>query len=62
MVRQAWRERSVTLGKRVSVRADDRETVGVAEDVDPQGALLVRDDGGTVHRFLAGDVTLLRPR
>jgi len=62
VVREAWRERSVTLGKRVSVLADDREVVGVAEDIDPQGALLVRDGDGEVHRFLAGDVTLLRSR
>jgi len=62
VVRRAWRERSVTLGRRVSVRADDREVVGVAEDVDAQGALLVQDDEGAVHRFLAADVALLRPR
>lgn len=60
-VRDAWRERSVTLGREVSVRADGREVVGIAEDLDATGALLVRSPSG-VERILAGDVTLLRPR
>jgi BirA family biotin operon repressor/biotin-[acetyl-CoA-carboxylase] ligase len=60
-IRAAWRERSVTLGREVSVRTDAREVVGTAIDLDEDGALLVRDAAG-VQRILAGDVTLLRPR
>jgi BirA family transcriptional regulator, biotin operon repressor / biotin---[acetyl-CoA-carboxylase] ligase len=60
-VRDGWRARSVTLGREVVVRADDREIVGTAEDIDDQGALLVRDAQG-LQRILAGDVALLRPR
>ncbi len=61
VVRDGWRARSVTLGRAVVVRADDREIVGTAEDIDDQGALLVRDAQG-LQRILAGDVALLRPR
>jgi BirA family biotin operon repressor/biotin-[acetyl-CoA-carboxylase] ligase len=60
-VREAWRERSVTLGREVTVRVDGRELAGVAEDVDETGALLVRTRAG-VERILSGDVTLLRAR
>jgi len=60
-IRAAWRERSVTLGREVSVQADGREVAGIAIDLDEDGALLVRDRSG-VQRILAGDVTLLRPR
>jgi BirA family biotin operon repressor/biotin-[acetyl-CoA-carboxylase] ligase len=60
-VRAAWRERSVTLGREVLVRMDGRELRGVAEDIDEQGALVVRGPGGP-ERVLAGDVVLLRPR
>jgi BirA family transcriptional regulator, biotin operon repressor / biotin---[acetyl-CoA-carboxylase] ligase len=60
-IRDAWRARSVTLGREVLVRADGREIVGTAEDIDEQGALLVRD-AGRQHRILAGDVQLLRAR
>jgi BirA family biotin operon repressor/biotin-[acetyl-CoA-carboxylase] ligase len=60
-IRDAWRARNVTLGRRVAVRADGREIVGTAEDIDEQGALLVRTPE-RVERILAGDVQLLRPR
>ncbi len=60
-VRDAWRERSVTLGREVIVEADGREIAGTAEDIDESGALLVRSRAG-VERILSGDVTLLRAR
>jgi BirA family transcriptional regulator, biotin operon repressor / biotin---[acetyl-CoA-carboxylase] ligase len=60
-IRDAWRERSVTLGREVAVRADGREISGRAEDIDDQGALLVRTPE-RVERILSGDVHLLRSR
>lgn len=57
-VREAWRERSVTLGREVRVESDGAEVAGVAEDVDASGALLVRTAGGVV-RVVSGDVRLL---
>jgi BirA family biotin operon repressor/biotin-[acetyl-CoA-carboxylase] ligase len=61
VVREAWRERSMTLGREVTVRTDGREIVGTAEDIDDAGALLVRGPAG-LERILAGDVALLRRR
>ncbi len=60
-IREAWRARSVTLGREVVVKTDGRELTGVAEDIDDAGALLVRGPGG-LERVLVGDVTLVRPR
>ncbi len=54
----AWRQYSVTLGKRVTVASGEGVVAGVAEGVDSQGALLLRTDDGSVRRLLAGDVTL----
>jgi hypothetical protein len=34
---------------------------GVAIGVTPEGALLVRDDGGQVHAVWSGDVVAVRP-
>jgi BirA family biotin operon repressor/biotin-[acetyl-CoA-carboxylase] ligase len=58
--RQAWRERSVTLGREVVVTVEGREVAGTAEDIDDTGALLVRGRSG-LERILSGDVALLRP-
>lgn len=56
--RAAWRERLVTLGRRVHAAWPGGEASGVAEDVDEGGSLIVRTaDGGTVT-VDAGDVTL----
>ncbi len=59
-IRQAWRERSVTLGQDVSVTTDGAQVTGRAEDIDETGALLVRTPAGLV-RVTSGDVALLRP-
>jgi BirA family biotin operon repressor/biotin-[acetyl-CoA-carboxylase] ligase len=58
-IRKAWRDLSETLGRDVFVRADGKEFAGVAEDIDPSGALMVRS-GGRLERVLAADVELLR--
>jgi len=60
-IRDAWRERSATLGREVRVEVDGGEVDGVAEDLDDSGALVVRAGGRRIH-VSAGDVRLLRPR
>lgn len=46
------RARSATLGRRVEVDG----VVGLAERLDDEGALCLRDDGGALHTVRAGDV------
>jgi BirA family biotin operon repressor/biotin-[acetyl-CoA-carboxylase] ligase len=53
----AWRSRLAALGQRVSVQLPHGELRGVAEDVEPSGALRVRDEQGALHTVLAGDVS-----
>lgn len=55
-----WRQESVTLGQAVDVVGSGQKFTGVAEDIDSDGALLVRTDTG-LERVLAGDVSI-RPR
>jgi BirA family biotin operon repressor/biotin-[acetyl-CoA-carboxylase] ligase len=55
----AWRERAVTLGRRVRVETATGSVVGTAVGVDPPGALLVETADGTA-RVHAGDCEHLR--
>jgi len=54
----AWREQLAWLGRPVVVDGAGGIIQGIAEDIDVEGALVLRlPDGGT-QRFLAGDVSL----
>ena len=49
------------ISARSNVRAtlpDGSTITGIGTGIDPSGALLVEDEGGTTHTISAGDVTL----
>jgi BirA family transcriptional regulator, biotin operon repressor / biotin---[acetyl-CoA-carboxylase] ligase len=54
----AWKNRLTTIGQTVTVNNVESTVHGVAEAVDEQGALLVRDHQGVLHRVIAGDIGL----
>jgi BirA family biotin operon repressor/biotin-[acetyl-CoA-carboxylase] ligase len=60
-VRAAWRARLETLGQEVDVSFGGRTEHGLAEDVDEDGALILRRADGTRVVLPAGEVTLRRP-
>jgi BirA family biotin operon repressor/biotin-[acetyl-CoA-carboxylase] ligase len=51
----AWRPFG-QLGHRCVVDRDGVRIEGVAVDLDPQGALLLRDQAGEIHRVLSGEI------
>ena len=53
---EQWRDRLVTLGKRVCVKSDETTYEGVAESVTADGSLLLRHSNGSLTRIVAGDV------
>lgn len=57
---QAVRQRCQTLGQRVRVQTARQEFEGWAEDLQEDGALLIRMGDGNQRRILVGDVTHLR--
>lgn len=59
-VLEAVRTESATIGFDVRATLGEREIIGRAIDLDPTGALLVRDATGTMHRIVAGDVERVR--
>jgi BirA family biotin operon repressor/biotin-[acetyl-CoA-carboxylase] ligase len=54
----AWVKRLVTVGREVTVTGSEGVIHGRAEGVDPDGALLLRDMAGNLHRIVIGDVSL----
>ena len=61
LVRAAWRGRLVTLGQLVTVQTPVGVLEGLAETINAEGALRVRDAVGVLHDVHAGDVTLAVP-
>lgn len=57
----AWCKFDNTLGRVVEVFLTEKRLVGVAEALEPDGTLLVRDKKGFLHRVVAGDVMHCRP-
>ncbi len=57
-LRDAWNALSWVSGKRVTAVALDRTWEGCALGLDRDGALLLEDDQGQVHRLLGGEITL----
>ena len=55
---QQWRDRLVTLDRRVQVRWNKTMYEGIAESVARDGSLLLRHPDGSLTRVVAGDVTL----
>ena len=55
-VRDAWSARAYGLGQVCEARLDQETVRGVAEGLDPDGALRLRLADGTVRRITAGDV------
>ena len=56
-LRADWSARLVTLGRQVVARRSHDSVAGLAERVDEFGALLIRQDDGTLARVDAADVT-----
>lgn len=57
-VYREWRDKLVTLGKRVQVRSGEATYKGIAESVASDGSLLLRQSDGSLIKIVAGDVTL----
>lgn len=57
-VYEAWRDRLVTLSKKVRATYGSQIIEGIAESVDESGTLSIRQSDGSLITVVAGDVTL----
>lgn len=60
MIAPAWHERMAT-GISARARVDGVDLLGEVAGLDGDGALLLRDGGGGLHRVRSGDVEVVRP-
>lgn len=57
-VYREWRNRLVTLGRKVHVKSGRTDYEGIAESAASDGSLLLRQPDGSLTKIVAGDVTL----
>ena len=55
-LREAWLARAAGFGQRIVARIGDSDVDGVFENLDEDGALLIRRPGGVLSRVTAGEV------
>jgi BirA family biotin operon repressor/biotin-[acetyl-CoA-carboxylase] ligase len=55
----AWRTRCAMLGQSIRIETPNGLLVGLAEDIDEAGALLVRDAESERHRLTVGEATIM---
>jgi BirA family transcriptional regulator, biotin operon repressor / biotin---[acetyl-CoA-carboxylase] ligase len=56
-----WQKFDLLRGKNIAVLQGAVRFAGTAAGIDDEGALLLRDEGGRIQRFRAGEVTLEKP-
>ncbi len=54
---EEWKGYTVTLGRAVTVRQGPKEISGLAVDVAPDGALLLKTASGEMIRVTSGEIT-----
>lgn len=59
---EEWKSLSAMLGSRIKVSLPSRTCEGIAHDIDPDGALIVRLDSGVLERVSSGDVDITPTR
>ena len=52
----SWRALLHTIGQEITIHTDSGPLTGYVEDVEPNGALRLRDQEGTLHSITSGDV------
>jgi BirA family biotin operon repressor/biotin-[acetyl-CoA-carboxylase] ligase len=55
----AWRERCLTLGKRIHLAILNESLIGIAEDIDENGALWLRTEDGQRRHLTFGEATVI---
>ncbi len=60
-VMERWRELTDMIGRQIQVDVNGETYVGKVQHIDKDGALILEDDRGELHRISSGDVTMGNP-
>lgn len=55
-----WKDLSLMIGSRVKVTLHSKTFEGLAHDINPDGALVVRTESGLLEKISSGDVVMVR--
>jgi BirA family biotin operon repressor/biotin-[acetyl-CoA-carboxylase] ligase len=55
-----WKSLNITTGNRVAISGAGEILEGLAQGIDDEGRLVIRQDNGTVRTVAAGDVTIVK--
>ncbi|MDG5787567.1 biotin--[acetyl-CoA-carboxylase] ligase [Evansella sp. AB-P1] len=58
-IKPLWEARTTTLGKRITATTPRDVITGVADRMDDDGVLLLKDDEGVIHRIYSADIKIL---
>jgi len=53
---QQWMQKCTTIGKNVAIRTEKNYIDGLAERINQDGSLVLKDDSGKLHTIYAGDL------
>ncbi|RPI80111.1 MAG: biotin--[acetyl-CoA-carboxylase] ligase [Desulfobacteraceae bacterium] len=59
-VLKRWKELTRMIGKSISVVMLNEQYRGVVQDIDSDGALIIKNPNGNIQRIICGDVTILK--
>ncbi|MDO8535429.1 MAG: biotin--[acetyl-CoA-carboxylase] ligase [Candidatus Omnitrophota bacterium] len=57
---EIWKDLSSMIGSRVKVSLHGKTFEGLAHDINPDGALVIRTESGVLEKVSSGDVTMVR--
>jgi BirA family biotin operon repressor/biotin-[acetyl-CoA-carboxylase] ligase len=58
---EQWRKLTNTIGQQVTVEVNGKQYAGEAHDIDKDGALIIKDSKGGLHRISSADFTVALP-
>lgn len=59
IVKTLWETNAVSIGKQVTARTLNGTITGVAEGINEEGVLLLRDEEGKIHHIYSADIEIL---